>query len=146
MKKIMQTIRITQERIDTEEPYFCTNSSQKTGEFLQRKIGNLTSEVLIVLALNTKNEVTGYYEAFKGSLNQSVAHPRDILQYALLSNAAGILIAHNHPSGKLTPSNNDKRFTDRIYECCELMGINFIDHIIVTEKEYLSFREEHMIR
>lgn len=141
----MQTIRVTQERIETEDTAFRFNGTKKAGAYLQKKIGNLASEILVVLALNIKNEVIGYYEVFKGTLDMTVVSPREIIQFALLSNAKKIAISHNHPNGTITPSKADCEFTDKLNKCCEILELELVDHILVTESEYLSFREEDML-
>ena len=74
-----------------------------------------------------------------------MANPRDILQRALLTNSAGVIIAHNHPSGNLTPSEDDKRSTKNLKECCEMMGIMLLDHFIVSEESHLSFASQGLL-
>lgn len=78
-----------------------------------------------------------------GSINSSVAHPREILKSSILSNAAYLMIFHNHPSNNLTPSKEDILLTDRLQKVCTLIGIPILDHIIVgTGDEYYSFKEK----
>ena len=91
--------------------------------------------------LNTKNEIIKIEMVFKGSLNTSVAHPREIFKGAVKYSAARILLAHNHPSGNTEPSQADQLFTKRIVECGEMMGIEVLDHFIVGENDYISLRE-----
>lgn len=119
-------------------------SSFEVANFLSNLLGERTQENLVVLCLNTKNEIVSFSTVHVGSLNQSIAHPRDIMQRALLSNAARIVLSHNHPSGTARPSENDRLFTKRIHQCGELMGIELLDHLIVTDNSlnYYSFREE----
>lgn len=119
-------------------------SSFAIGQWLSKLIGDQSQEHLVVICLNTKNEVVSFSDVHTGTLNQSVAHPRDVLQRALLSNSARILIAHNHPSSIVTPSKNDCDFTKRMKSACEIMGIELLDHLIVNDNdEYYSFREEN---
>lgn len=99
-------------------------------------------ERLVALYLNTKNEIIAQKTIFVGSLNQSIAHPREIFRYAVRCSAARVLISHNHPSGNPTPSSNDCEFTKRLIHCGEVMGIEILDHIITGEKSYISLREE----
>lgn len=122
-------------------------SSFDAAAWISRLIGSESQENLIVLCLNTKNEIVSYSVVFTGTLNQSTAHPRDILQRALLSNAASILIAHNHPSGCTDPSKSDDLVTQRLYDACKIFGIRLLDHIIVNDKanEYMSYREDEKI-
>ena len=81
---------------------------------------------------------------FIGAVNQATASPREILYHAIKNLSVGLLVAHNHPSGNLKPSQADKIFTTKIKKSCEDVGINFIDHIIVGAGNYFSFREEEI--
>lgn len=99
-------------------------------------------EHFICLYLNTKNEIIHKRTLFKGSLNQSVAHPREIFRVAVRFSAARIIVCHNHPSGNPKPSDNDLIFTQRLKECGEMMGIELLDHIITGHDNYISLREE----
>ena len=83
-----------------------------------------------------------------GSLNESLVHPRELFKASILSNAANMLIIHNHPSGKLIPSMQDTMMTDRMAKMCKLMGIPLVDHIIVggDSTEYFSFMEKDLIK
>lgn len=76
-----------------------------------------------------------------GTLNQSLVHPREVFRPAIQDNAAGIIIAHNHPSGQLIASIEDKRITKRLKEVGTLVGIELLDHVIVTQEGFLSLRE-----
>ena len=77
-----------------------------------------------------------------GAIDQAVIHPRELLKSAILSNAASVLIAHNHPSGDLSPSGPDISMTDRMQQVFSLMGIDIVDHVIIGDNDhYYSFRE-----
>lgn len=115
-------------------------STRTAGEIFLKLLVNEPQEVLTVAVLNTKNEILDIKQIFKGTLNSSVAHPREIFAYAVEYRASRIIIAHNHPSGDTTPSKADLEFTKRIITCGELMGIECLDHIIVGH-DYLSLRE-----
>lgn len=95
-----------------------------------------------VLLLNRANEVLGIYPLSKGGITGTVVDSRLIFAVALKCNATGILIAHNHPSGTLKPSDNDITLTRSIKKCAELLNINLIDHIIVTKNGFYSFSNE----
>lgn len=106
-------------------------------------MGTPDRENFVVLCLNTKNEPTNIHTAHIGSINSSVAHPREILKTAILSNSSSIIVCHNHPSGTLTPSEEDIDFTNRLNDACEIMGINLTDHIILGHnKDFLSLKEK----
>ena len=82
-----------------------------------------------------------------GSLNEAMAHPRELFKSSILSNAASMMLIHCHPSGNVFPSKADTMMTDHMNKLCELMGIPLIDHIIVggDNREFFSFREKGMI-
>src|SRR5699024_1993759 len=90
---------------------------------------DLSQEHLVCLYLNTKNEIILRKTLFVGSLNQSIAHPREIFREAVRCSAARIICSHNHPSGDPAPSQNDLEFTNRLRKCGEMMGIEVLDHL-----------------
>lgn len=109
---------------------------------LINEMKDLSQEHLICLYLNTKNEIILRKTLFVGSLNQSVAHPREIFREAVRCSAARIICSHNHPSGDPSPSENDREFTRRLRQCGEMMGIEVLDHLIIGNENYVSIREE----
>lgn len=103
-------------------------------------------EVVGVVHLRSDNTPINMTIVSMGSLNQSLVHPREILKAAFLSNAASILLFHNHPSGNLTPSRDDIAITGRIQQLCMLAGVPVIDHIILGgDQSYYSFREKKVL-
>lgn len=80
-----------------------------------------------------------------GSLNQSIVHPREVFKTALVSSAAALVLVHNHPSGDASPSSEDIAITRRLKEAGELLGIKVLDHVIVGDKEYVSFVERGLL-
>ena len=104
-----------------------------------------TEEVFILITLNIKNIVTGYFEVHRGTINTSLVHPREVFKRALLNNASNIMVAHNHPSGDPNPSKEDIQITERLKEAGNLLGINLIDHIIVGEDKYISLKEKGVL-
>lgn len=140
-------LKLQQVYVGEEKSYYKVGSSFGLANYASEQIGHNSSEALLVLALNTKNEVIAFTELFRGSLNQSIAHPREIFQFALLNNSARIICSHNHPSGNPTPSENDNAFTARLRQAGELLGIELLDHVIVTDEatKYYSYREEGKI-
>lgn len=102
-------------------------------------------EVLILMTLDTKNQVNGTFEVSRGSLSSSIVHPREILKRAIINNASNIIIAHNHPSGDPTPSREDRNITERLKECCNIIGIGLLDHIIIGDDRFISFKEKGLL-
>lgn len=95
--------------------------------------------------LNTKSTIVGIKDVFKGSLNTSVVHPREIFKQAINKNSASIIICHNHPSGDPTPSKEDINITLRIKECGDIIGIKLLDHIIIGNNKFISLKERGLI-
>lgn len=117
-------------------------NSSIAGRLIQEELQDAYQEHLVAWYLNTKNYVIKKALIFKGSLNMSVAHPREIFREAVRISAARIIVGHNHPSGILDPSAADIQFTKRLQRCGELMGIELLDHIIVSSSGYISLSEE----
>ena len=115
-------------------------SSAQLGEEFILEMKDLVQEHLIVLFLNSKNEIIKKKTLFIGSLNQSVAHPREIFKYAVKYSSARIIIIHNHPSGDPTPSKEDKQPAKFVKEAGELLDINLIENMVVGDDEYCSFK------
>lgn len=119
------------------------SSSYQIAQNLMNELQDFQQEHLVCLYLNTKNEVIKQETIFKGSLNQSVAHPREVFRSAVKYSAARLILAHNHPSGNPTPSESDINFTRRMQKCGKMMGIEVLDHIIIGQQVYISMREEN---
>ena len=98
-----------------------------------------------VLYLNRANAVLGVYQASSGGITGTIADPRLIITAALKANAVGIILAHNHPSGNLTPSRADEALTNKIKEAGSFLDIKILDHIIISSEGYLSFADEGLI-
>lgn len=108
-------------------------------------LGNESKEHFIVLHLDTKNKIICADQVSTGSLNASIVHPREVLKSTLLSSAAAIVLVHNHPSGDPTPSREDIEMTKRIKECCDILGIRLLDHIITGDGEFMSFADRGLV-
>ena len=105
-----------------------------------------SEEVFVILTLDSRNNLTGIFEVSVGSLTTSVATPREIFKRAILANAASILLAHNHPSGEVEPSNNDIDIKKKLVSIGELIGIEILDHIIIGHDDlYLSMKSKSII-
>jgi DNA repair protein RadC len=102
-------------------------------------------EHLVVLLLNTRYSVTGFNLVSVGSLNESIAHPRDIFRPALVAGSFAIILMHNHPSGDCTPSQVDHSLTRRLVETGELLQVKLLDHVIIGESSHFSFKEAGIV-
>ena len=98
-------------------------------------------EVFGILILNTKHKIVAVHEISRGSLNSSIVHPREVFKPAVLHNAAAIICFHNHPSGDPKPSEEDIEITKRLVEAGKILGIEVLDHIIVSDEGYTSLKE-----
>lgn len=101
-------------------------------------------ELVYVFYLNTKGGFVGYELISKGGISDALVYPRDIFRGAIVLNAASVIMVHSHPSGDPTPSETDKDLTKRLKECGEIIGIRFLDHIVIGDA-YFSFKEEGML-
>lgn len=111
------------------------------GEHLQK----YDRELFCILNLRTKGQVINMNIVSMGTLNLSLVHPREVFKSAILSNAAGIILLHNHPSGECTPSECDIKITKKLADCGSLMQIPVEDHVIVGNGSYYSFRENDLV-
>lgn len=146
----MDAIRITTRRYTFEvvreaaaEYHPTVGSPQEAALIARRVIGSELSEVVIALMLDSRHRVMGYTEVCRGTVNASRLTPRDVFLPALLSNAAAVVVAHNHPSGDWSPSAADHRVTQALREAGDLLGLPLLDHLIVTDAHHYSFRDAH---
>lgn len=105
----------------------------------------LKKEHFRIAILDTKNHIIAIEEISIGNLNSSIVHPREVFSIAIRRTANSIILIHNHPSGDPTPSREDINITNRLIEAGNIIGIKVLDHIIVGDKKYLSFKERNII-
>lgn len=146
----MQKIDIVRVKLDTEKSIYSDeniDSPEKMVSVVGSEIKELANECVFLANLNTKNQIINMSVISQGTISQSLLHPREIFNKAILSNASGVMLFHNHPSGDITPSKQDKEITEKIAFSGELLGIKLLDHIIVGagNSEYFSFAKENLI-
>jgi len=118
----------------------------KSAYHLFSDIANEEQEVLKAAFLTSQNQVIRRQEIFRGTVNSTVANPREIIREALRTNAVKIIVAHNHPSQVPEPSQQDIAFTDQLQKAAAMMGVPLIDHLIVCRAgRYFSFAEQRLI-
>jgi len=120
-------------------------SPQKVADYLREKLGREKKEHFVVLLLDSQNNLIHINDISIGTLNETLVHPREVFEPAVRLLAACIIVAHNHPSGNLEPSKEDLEVTQKLVESGKILGIEVIDHVIVTNKNYLSLHEEGLI-
>jgi len=120
-------------------------NSRDIYEVFQGRFCSADREEFHVVLLDVKNRVLGFNVVSVGTLTFSVIHPREVFKPAILANAAGMIVVHNHPSGDPEPSAEDREITNRLWVAGELLGIKMIDHIIIGDGRYLSFADDHLV-
>lgn len=127
------------------EPRLRFSSSQSVAEYYMEDLRHRNQEVMKLLLLNSKAELIDETNISKGTVNASLVTPRELFVEALKKEAVSMILLHNHPSGDPTPSRDDILTTKRISECGLLIGIELLDHIIIGNNCYVSFREENLL-
>ena len=102
-------------------------------------------EYFKIILLDTKNNIKKISQISVGSLNSSIVHPREVFHEAVLNLSSSIILIHNHPSGECQPSHEDIVLTNRLDECGKILGIKILDHIIIGDGIFFSFKEEGLI-
>ncbi len=128
--------------VEARAPSRLVATPREAAEVLASILGNEAVEVFGILCLNTRHQLIAYHQISCGVLDQTLASPREIFQVALLANASGIVLGHNHPSGDPSPSGDDLALTERLVQAGKVMGISVLDHIIVGhDGRYASLKE-----
>ena len=116
-----------------------------TRRFLKSKLRGYAREVFACLYMDNQHRLIKYEELFFGTIDGASVHPRAVVKHALRHNAAAVIFAHNHPSGVAEPSQADQRITDRLKSALLLVDVRVLDHMIVGDKEVLSFAEKGLL-
>ncbi|SIS58518.1 DNA repair protein RadC [Kaistella chaponensis] len=121
------------------------SSSSDLFKVLHPFLGDLQTEEFWAVFLNQSNRIVGKSRLSAGGINQSVVDVRILFKTALENLATGVVIAHNHPSGNLKPSQEDLKITKQISEAGKILNIQMLDHLIITQNSYLSFADENLL-
>ena len=121
------------------------NGSPDAGVLLESRMRHLDREHFCVVLLSANNAVIGIETISIGTLTNTQVHPREVFKQAIRQSASGVILAHNHPSGDSVPSDEDLFLTERLVETGQIIGIHVIDHIIVGEDSYYSFRDNDLL-
>ena len=122
----------------------CLTSPEDTIAYLQCQLRDRPHEVFACVMLDNRNRVIAFREMFRGTINGASVYPREIVKQALADNAAGVILAHNHPSGVADPSQADIQITERLKKALALVDIRVLDHVIIGD-ETLCFSERGLI-
>lgn len=114
-------------------------------DYLKATMGNIKIEQFRILFLNKKNILIADEVLSRGTIDQAIVYPREIIKRALLNEASAIILVHNHPSGISTPSSSDIELTNKIVETCSNMNIAVHDHVIIAANEYFSFKSNMLL-
>ena len=124
------------------------NTAEDAVRLVGEELCDMDREVVCVINLRADRTPINCHFASVGVLDYSLAHPRELLKTGILSNAAAMILCHNHPSGNLLPSEDDVKLTDRMQQVCGLVGIGLLDHVIVggDNSQYFSFKEKGLVK
>ncbi|MBI4668489.1 MAG: DNA repair protein RadC [Elusimicrobia bacterium] len=117
------------------------NSPQLTADYCRLRLAGKSHELAYVLYVNDRNRLLAEKTVSLGSVNESPVYPRRVVEEALACRASGFILVHNHPSGEVTPSPEDRTLTERILQTARSVDLRFLDHIIVGQNGHYSFRE-----
>ncbi|MDR5736474.1 MULTISPECIES: DNA repair protein RadC [unclassified Caballeronia] len=118
------------------------NSPGAVEDFLRLKIGTRANEVFICIYLDARHQLLHICEEAQGSLTRVAVYPREIVKRALAFNAAGLIVAHNHPSGGVEPSASDRKLTRTLQDALALIDVKLLDHMVVASNDIFSFARE----
>jgi DNA repair protein RadC len=134
-------------KIQTEFPSVKINSSRDAADFIRQFYGDDIEvfESFFVLLLNRANKTIGYAKISQGGISSTVVDVKILCKYVIDSLASTVVLAHNHPSGELRPSEADKQITQRVKQALTIMDSQVIDHVILTKDSYFSFADEGIL-
>ena len=142
-EKLFASVKLAKELLCAkreEKPYLA--NAEEAAKYLMPFLRYEKREQFWVLTLNARNHVTDAKAVARGNLNNSLVHPRDVFKFACLRDAAAIIVAHNHPSGEVSPSLDDQKLTRCLVSAGSFMGIPVLYHIIIGDGIYYSFQED----
>jgi DNA repair protein RadC len=138
LSKRVSASRINKDRVVIRSPV-------EISSLLMEEMRHLQKEVFKVVMLNTKNHIIKHLNISVGCLNSSIVHPREVFSEAVKVGCSAILLVHNHPSGDPGPSREDIETTQRLVNAGSILGIKVLDHIVIGDGRYISFREQGLM-
>ena len=134
--------RAVSEKNGSNKSFKC---SEDVANYYIPLLKDLKKEQFRIILLNIKNKIIKEVLVSQGSLTSSIVHPREVLKIAIKASAASVIFIHNHPSGDPDPSIDDIEITNRLCKSCSILGINVLDHLIIAENGYFSFKQKNML-
>lgn len=142
MNKTFRRVQLSLVRETAEEPYDKTvSSSAAVYRLLRPLIADKPQEEFYALYLDSRHRIVAVHQVSRGTADSAHVHPRDVFGPALMLAATAIIVAHNHPSGDVQPSQEDRQLTERLRKAGDLLGIHCLDHLIVGTSSFYSFAE-----
>jgi DNA repair protein RadC len=148
MKRInkISEIRVSYHPLIKKEDRILIRSSVDGEKYLRNVFPDLEHiEYFYILCLNRANQILGYHQISKGGISGSVVDLKVIFQIAVKTNSSALIVAHNHPSGNLLPSDNDIRISQKIKEAGKLLDITLLDSLIPTQDSYISLADTNAL-
>lgn len=139
VEEVADRLRLTEPKRDA-----IFTSSREAGNYLANKLIGRKQEEFWAIYLDNCNKIVAEKMISQGSLDRSLVHPRDVFRWAVVFNCSGIIVVHNHPSGKVYPSQNDIELTNGLNDAAKLMKVDLLDHFIVGQGHYLSMKENKL--
>lgn len=121
------------------------SSPEEVAEILLPKLRDEPQEKFFSVLLNTNYEIISVQEIAKGTLDKSLVHPREVFRMAIKKNSKAVVVAHNHPSGDVTPSKEDIKITRRLQDAGDIVGIELVDHLIIGDNNYKSLKADDLL-
>jgi DNA repair protein RadC len=134
--------RYAKEKIPRKTPL---TSPGTVADYFRKSLGKEKKEYFAIISLDSRNNLIKMSNISIGTLNTNLVHPREVFAEAIRQNAASVILVHNHPSGDPEPSEDDLSITKRLIEAGKIMGIDVLDHIIITKTKVFSFKEKKLI-
>lgn len=138
LSKRVSTSQINKDRVVIRSPV-------EISSLLMEEMRHLQKEVFKIVMLNTKNHIIKHLNISVGCLNSSIVHPREVFSEAVKVGCSALLLVHNHPSGDPGPSTEDIETTQRLINAGSILGIKVLDHIVIGDGRYISFREQGLM-
>jgi DNA repair protein RadC len=136
---IIRALRILERRL--ARPGEALSSSASVRDYLQLLLAEKPHEVFTVIFLDAQNRVIAAEQLFRGTLTQASVYPREVVKRALMHNAGGVILAHNHPSGVAEASEADRWLTDQLKTALAMIDVRVLDHFVIAGRQSLSFAE-----